>query len=40
MQVGRTLVYDPKKHVVVGDREATRLLQRPYRKPWKHPLPA
>ena len=40
MQVGRTLVYDPKKRQVVGDPEATRLLQRPYRKPWKHPRPA
>jgi hypothetical protein len=39
MQVGRTLTYDPKKREVVGDPEATRLLQRPYRQPWKHPLP-
>ena len=37
MQTGRPLVYDPKKHVVVGDKEATALLQRPYRKPWVHP---
>jgi predicted dehydrogenase len=37
MKVGRPLVYDPKKRVVVGDSEATKLLARPYRKPWKRP---
>ncbi|WP_019988442.1 Gfo/Idh/MocA family protein [Rudanella lutea] len=36
---GRPLVYDPKKRVVVGDKEATAMLQRPYRKPWQHPDP-
>jgi len=36
MQVGRSLVYDPKKRVVVGDHEATKLLRRPYRAPWQH----
>ena len=40
MQIGRPLVYDPVKRVVVGDREATALLQRPYRQPWKHPHPS
>jgi predicted dehydrogenase len=40
MQVGRPLVYDPAKREVVGDREATALLQRPYRQPWEHPDPA
>jgi len=39
MAVGRPLVYDPEKMVVVDDNEATALLQRPYRDPWKHPLP-
>jgi predicted dehydrogenase len=34
---GRPLVYDPKKRVVVGDTEATKLLQRTYRKGYKHP---
>jgi predicted dehydrogenase len=34
---GRTLRYDPKKHVVIDDAEATKLLRRPYRDPWKHP---
>jgi predicted dehydrogenase len=39
MELGRPLVYDPKKRVIVDDREATQLLQRPYRKPWIHPDP-
>jgi predicted dehydrogenase len=39
MQTGRTLVYDSKKREVVGDPAATRLLRRPYRKPWTHPEP-
>ncbi|HTA31215.1 MAG TPA: Gfo/Idh/MocA family oxidoreductase [Candidatus Cybelea sp.] len=37
MQVGRPLTYDPHKRVVVGDHEATKLLRRAYREPWKHP---
>ncbi len=37
MKVGRTLAYDPVKHVVTGDTEATQLLRRPYRQPWRHP---
>jgi predicted dehydrogenase len=39
MKTGRPMVYDPKKRIVVGDAEATNLLQRPYRKPWIHPNP-
>jgi predicted dehydrogenase len=39
MQTGRPLVYDPQKRIIVGDAEATGLLQRPYRQPWEHPLP-
>jgi predicted dehydrogenase len=39
MQVGRPLVYDPKSRQVVGDAEATALLQRAYRQPWVHPHP-
>jgi predicted dehydrogenase len=34
---GRTLRYDAKKHVVIDDNEATKLLRRAYRNPWKHP---
>ena len=36
---GRPLIYDPVKKEVVGDPEATKLLQRKYRAPWVHPLP-
>jgi hypothetical protein len=39
MKLGRPLAYDPQKRVVVGDAEATALLQRPYRGLWKHPDP-
>jgi alanine racemase len=37
METGRPVVYDSKKRAVIGDREATKLLRRPYRAPWKHP---
>jgi predicted dehydrogenase len=36
-KLGRSLMYDPELHVVKGDDEATKLLIRPYRKPWVHP---
>jgi hypothetical protein len=39
MELGRPLVYDPKKRIVVGDAEATQKLRRPYRGPWVHPEP-
>lgn len=39
LQVGRTLVWDPKSHRVIGDNEANKLLARPYREPWVHPTP-
>ncbi len=39
MQVGRPVVYDPVKREVVGDQETTKLLERPYRQPYNHPLP-
>ena len=39
MGLGRTLRWDPTKHVVIGDDEATKLLRRPYREPWVHPEP-
>lgn len=38
MTLGRTMTWDPAKHEVVGDAEATARLQRPYRAPWKHPF--
>ncbi len=37
LQLGRGFTWDPQKHEVVGDAEATRLLRRPYRLPWVHP---
>ncbi|MFY0652427.1 MAG: Gfo/Idh/MocA family oxidoreductase [Cyclobacteriaceae bacterium] len=39
MELGRPLQYDPEKREVVGDKEATALLQRAYRAPWVHPDP-
>jgi len=39
LQTGRTLQYDPARREVAGDAEATRLLRRPYRAPWRHPEP-
>jgi predicted dehydrogenase len=39
MEIGRPVVYDPKKREIVGDPEATKLLKRPYRQPWQHPDP-
>lgn len=34
---GRPLRYDPERKIVIGDEEATKLLSRSYRAPWKHP---
>ncbi len=39
MEANRPVVYDPEKRIVVGDPEITEKLKRPYRDPWKHPLP-
>ncbi len=39
MQLGRPVRYDHKKMEVIGDPEATKLLKRPYRGPWEHPMP-
>ena len=38
MQLGRPVAYDPKSRTIPGDDEATKLLQRPYRAPWKRPV--
>ena len=40
LQLGRTLHWDAAKFQVPGDKEANRLLRRPYRAPWVHPDPA
>ena len=37
MKTGRTLRWDPAKHEVIGDPEATRLLAPPYRKGYTRP---
>jgi predicted dehydrogenase len=37
MDLGRPLAYDPKTRKVTDDRQATKLLRKEYRKPWKHP---
>jgi len=37
LKTGRPLSYDPVKKIVIGDDEATKLLQRTYRQPWQHP---
>ncbi len=36
-QLGRSLKWDAAKGMVVGDKEANKLLRRPYRAPWVHP---
>ena len=38
MELQRPLSYDAVKHEITGDEEATKLLQRSYRGPYKHPL--
>jgi hypothetical protein len=39
MKLNRTLTWDAAHQRVVGDEEANRLLERPYRGPWVHPKP-
>lgn len=39
MQTERPLIYSPENRIIVNDPEATKLLQRAYRKPWEHPHP-
>jgi len=40
MKLGRPLIYDPHAKRFTNDAEADKLLQRSYRSPWTHPLPA
>jgi hypothetical protein len=35
MLVGRTIKWDAKKEKIIGDDEASKLLTRDYRQPWK-----
>jgi predicted dehydrogenase len=37
MLVGRKIKWDPAKEVILDDAEASKLLARPYRSPWKMP---
>ena len=37
LRLGRSLQWDHAKGEVIGDPEATGLLRRPYRAPWRHP---
>lgn len=39
LALGRSIAFDPETHTVPGDDEATKLLRREYRAPWKHPEP-
>ncbi|MCW5980036.1 MAG: Gfo/Idh/MocA family oxidoreductase [Bryobacteraceae bacterium] len=38
LQLGRSVKWDPEKEEIVGDREASAKLERPYRKPWDEAL--
>ena len=38
MKLGRSLTWDPTSSRIVGDDEANKLLKRPYRGPWVHPM--
>jgi len=40
MKLGRTLAWDPQAGRIAGDDEANRLLARPYRAPYVHPVVA
>jgi len=38
LRLGRPLRWDPVKEDIIGDREASTHLVRPYRKPWDEAL--
>jgi hypothetical protein len=38
LKLGRTLTWDAAKQQVANDEEANKLLRRPYRRPWIHPM--
>src|SRR5438309_8598454 len=38
MQIGRPIVYDPKKRLVADDHDATKRLRREYPNTWKYPV--
>ena len=35
MRLGRKIPWDPEKETCPNDPEATQMLRRPYREPWK-----
>jgi hypothetical protein len=35
MLVGRKIKWDAEKELILNDPEATKLMSRPYREPWK-----
>jgi hypothetical protein len=35
VRLGKKIVWDAKAETIVGDNEATKMLSRPYRAPWK-----
>jgi predicted dehydrogenase len=37
LKTGRTVRWDPTREAILADGEATRLLSRPYRAPWRYP---
>jgi len=37
LKIGRSIQWDGKKEIIIGDPEANRLLRREYRKPWVYP---
>jgi hypothetical protein len=34
LRLGRRIHWDPEKEQVIGDKEASAMMVRPYRKPW------
>jgi len=38
LRLGRKIRWDAEKEEIVGDREASAMLERPYRKPWDEVL--
>lgn len=36
-KIGRSVNWDGKSELIIGDKEASRLMSRPYRAPWKYP---
>jgi hypothetical protein len=37
MKLGRSVAWDGEKEIILGDDDANKLLERPYRGEWKYP---